>query len=107
MFNIFNEKCAKNELKIPIICGIFAFSSYTDFVSFLLKLCTLDIPQHFKDTLEEIKNDKEEVHRFGILQACMLIKQLSSDCSSTGFHIFSLNNINLVKEIALKLDFIK
>ncbi|KAJ8932190.1 hypothetical protein NQ314_014853 [Rhamnusium bicolor] len=107
-FKNFSKLCKTSNVNVPIIPGIFIIPSYKSFIA-MSKFCDVPLSPSVLTILTKIKNNDIAVKEFGIHHATMLTKNILSDNENLfrGFHIFSLNDLQLVKEVLRRLELFK
>lgn len=70
------------------------------------KLCSVPVPKNILKIVENIKESNETVREFGIAQASEMMKTfLKNRELFGGIHVFSLNNLCLLREVLKRVGF--
>lgn len=97
-FKTLMEQCAKLDINVPIIPGVFPFESLKQLNGFI-NMCKIKVSD---DLLEAVK-DKEKMNKPCMEIVNLLIQDLNSKCHTTHFHFFTLNKLqnvhNLIQQI--------
>ncbi|XP_072391176.1 methylenetetrahydrofolate reductase (NADPH) [Diabrotica undecimpunctata] len=101
-FSTFSQQCHLMGIHVPIIPGVFIISSQRTLTA-MSKFCGVPIPKNILDAVEAIKDDDNDVTNFGVQQATELIDKIfENQHLFAGVHMFSLNNLELVKSVLQK-----
>ncbi|XP_057652590.1 methylenetetrahydrofolate reductase (NADPH) [Diorhabda carinulata] len=103
-FSSFVQRCRDNGITLPIIPGLFIISSYKTLMA-MAKFCGVPIPDSILHIIESNKNDDEAVKQFGIIQAAHLMQKIINNKEYFGgVHVFSLNNLELLRNVLKKVN---
>ncbi|KAJ8917527.1 hypothetical protein NQ315_005576 [Exocentrus adspersus] len=107
-FTSFYKVCKSSGIHLPIVPGVFVISSYKSLIG-ISKICSVTVPADILSIVSKNKHNAETVREFGIHQATELIKSILSDREHCfkGVHIFSLNDLGLVKTVVERLGLFK
>mmetsp|Transcript_8578 Transcript_8578/g.8533 ORF Transcript_8578/g.8533 Transcript_8578/m.8533 type:complete len:515 (+) Transcript_8578:232-1776(+) len=89
VFIEFYHKCREIGINCPIIPGIMPIQSYQGFHR-MTSFCKTKVPQQILDDLEAVKEDEDEVKKYGISLAIKTCKKLAEH-GIEGFHFYTLN----------------
>lgn len=89
IFIDFHQRCRAIGITCPIIPGIMPIQSYPGFHR-MTTFCKTKVPQSILDDLELIKEDEDEVKKYGISLAVKTVKRLL-EFGIEGFHFYTLN----------------
>ncbi|MDX8336133.1 methylenetetrahydrofolate reductase [NAD(P)H] [Candidatus Cetobacterium colombiensis] len=104
-FYTFKEKCDKLNITIPLIPGIIPVTNVKQ-IKKITELCGTTIPPKFQKILDLYKDNPEALKEAGIAYAVeQIIDLLSSGVS--GIHIYTMNKVDIVKEIMNRIEKIK
>lgn len=104
----FIKHCRESGVSLPIIPGIFIISSYKTLIG-MSKFCAVPISPEILSIVSKNKDNNRAVREFGIHHTTQLVKNILADKEHDfrGVHVFSLNDLNLVKEVVKRLGFFK
>ncbi|CAH1117430.1 unnamed protein product [Phaedon cochleariae] len=99
----FVKRCRSKGIHVPITPGIFIISSFKTLKA-MSKFCGISIPQDIFDIVERNKDNEETVREYGIHVATQLAKDILSNRELfEGFHVFTLNNFELLAAVLRRL----
>lgn len=90
IFIKFVNDCKDVGINVPIIPGIFPIPSYTYLVK-MARICNVRVPEIILDTLQQIKDNDDEVHNYGLDLSINMIKEIKASKVTCGFHLFTFN----------------
>ncbi|XP_050510990.1 methylenetetrahydrofolate reductase [Diabrotica virgifera virgifera] len=103
-FLTFSQQCHLMGINVPIIPGVFIISSHRTLTA-MSKFCGVTIPRNIIDAVEAVKGNDDDVAKFGVQHATELIgKIFENQHLFAGVHMFSLNNLELVKSVLQKTN---
>lgn len=104
-FKDFYKRCRQQDIKVPIIPGVYAINSY-DVLKNLMSFCKI-IPQEYLNSMEKYQDDTDLITEYSVNYVSNLITSLLKDeeILIPGVHLFCFNNFILVDQIFKKLDF--
>ncbi|RME57751.1 MAG: methylenetetrahydrofolate reductase [NAD(P)H] [Candidatus Dadabacteria bacterium] len=104
IYNHFIERVRKAGINVPVLPGIMPISNYKQLIRFTT-MCGASVPAWISNKLEQIKDNRESVIKFGIDQAVSLCRDLLKS-GAPGIHLYTLNKSAQVEEIVkiLKKD---
>lgn len=107
-FVAFIKRCRESGVNLPILPGIFIINSYKTLIG-MSKFCAVPISPEVLSVVSSNRDNNEAVREFGIYHTTQLMKNILSDKEHDfrGIHIFSLNDLNLVKEVIQRLGLFK
>ncbi|KAG5865677.1 hypothetical protein JTB14_020628 [Gonioctena quinquepunctata] len=100
----FAKLCRATGISIPIIPGIFIVSSQKSLEA-VSNFCGIGIPQDILDIVKKNQHNPAAIRNFGVFHTTELIKKLMANDEFCGFHMFSLNDLVLLKEVLRGLGF--
>ncbi|XP_025832402.1 methylenetetrahydrofolate reductase 1-like [Agrilus planipennis] len=105
-FQTFQNRCRSFGIEVPIVPGIFAFTSQKSLLK-MSQFCDIMVPQEVSAIVEQNKHNAMSVYNFGIHFTTELIKNLLTAKKDPiiDVHLFTLNNIYAVYEICERLGF--
>lgn len=106
------DDCRNIGIMCPILPGILPIVNYNNFKR-MVGFCKVSVPQYILDDLEDIKDNDEEVLKYGIQLATDMCKKIL-DYGLYGLHFYTLNrddacvkiinNLNLLDNISDKRE---
>lgn len=101
----FSEKCKKFDINILVLPGIYIIDTYEDLMK-MTKFCRVKIPQNVIKSIDNNKDNPEDVHKFGVHHCSELIRKIFDQTNRyiNCVHFFSLNNVSLVQEVCKALN---
>jgi methylenetetrahydrofolate reductase (NADPH) len=105
LFFKFVNDCRKIGIDCPILPGILPIVNYNNFKR-LTKFCKVSVPEYILDDLEKIKDNDEEVSKYGIDLAVKTCQKIL-DTGMKGLHLYTLNRVDSCMKILEKLDLLK
>lgn len=105
LFLKFVDDCRKIGINCPILPGILPIVSYNNFKR-MIGFCKVSVPEYILDDLEKIKDDDEEVSKYGINLAVKMCQKIL-DTGMKGIHLYTLNRVDSCMKILEKLDLLK
>ena len=96
------EDCRKIGIMCPILPGILPIVNYNNFKR-MVGFCNVSVPQNILDDLEAIKDNDEEVAKYGIQLATDMCKKIL-DNGVYGLHFYTLNRDDSCMKIIKNLD---
>lgn len=103
VFIKFVNDCKEIGINVPIIPGILLIPNYASLEK-MSKICNFTVPQSSLDILQSIKDNDDEVSKYGIKLATNIIKDVFASGTTFGFHLFTLNRTSLASELCNKLS---
>ena len=97
--------CRNIGITCPILPGILPIFNYNNFKR-MVGFCKVHVPTYILDKLEEIKNDDEEVAKFGVELATKLCQKLING-GVKGIHFYTLNRDDCTYKILDNLELLK
>ena len=85
----FMERCAKANIKIPIVPGIMPITGYANVVRFC-QGCGADLPRWIRLRLEQLQDDKPALQDFGTSVVTRLCESLLRN-GAPGLHFYTIN----------------
>jgi methylenetetrahydrofolate reductase (NADPH) len=85
----FMERCAKADIKIPIVPGIMPITSYANVVRFC-DGCGAELPRWIRLRLEQLQHDKAALLDFGLSVVTRLCETLLRN-GAPGLHFYTIN----------------
>ncbi|KAN0053415.1 hypothetical protein ACTA71_009865 [Dictyostelium dimigraforme] len=104
IFCEFVEKCRSVGIKCPIIPGIMPIQTYAGFVR-MTTLSKTKVPQYIMDNLEPIKDNDEEVKKYGVRLCVEMSKRLLT-YGVEGLHFYTLNLERSVRKVLKGLELV-
>ncbi|EGG23463.1 methylenetetrahydrofolate reductase [Cavenderia fasciculata] len=105
MFVEFVGKCRAIGINVPIIPGIMPIHTYAGFKR-MTTLSKTVVPQHILDALEPIKDNDEEVKKYGVNLCIEMCKQMVA-AGVDGLHFYTLNLERSVRKVLKGLEMIR
>lgn len=100
-FFTFVEMCQKQGIYIPVIPGILPVSSYKQLEK-MASLCKVEVPETLAKVLEQHKDDKDYIKKYGTEFASNQCIELLQK-GVRGLHFYTLNKADAVSEILSNL----
>lgn len=97
-YKAFYDRCNSAGIQIPILPGIWLFDTYETLRN-CANLCKMKVQDEILVAAEQCKTDCIAMKEYGTNTNAKLIEEFLQDQDAPGVHLFSLNNIGLVKEI--------
>jgi methylenetetrahydrofolate reductase (NADPH) len=85
----FMERCGRAGIDIPVIPGIMPITGFANVVRFCTG-CGADLPRWIRLRLEELQDDKEALHEFGLGVVTRLCETLLRN-GAPGLHFYTIN----------------
>eukprot|EP01132_Coremiostelium_polycephalum_P010947 gene10947-13406_t len=104
LFIAFVKKCRDIGITCPIIPGIMPIHTYAGFKR-MTTLCKTVVPQYINDNLDPIKDNDEEVKKYGVKLCIEMCKRLL-ESGVEGLHFYTLNLERNVRKVLKGLDMI-
>ena len=101
-FYKFRDHAAALNINLPIIPGIFPILNYNQFVH-IRSLAGANIPDRFREKIEECRDKPEELEKYGIEFAIHQIENLLQN-NIAGCHMYCMNRSVPVKKILRELS---
>ncbi|XP_012280951.1 methylenetetrahydrofolate reductase [Orussus abietinus] len=98
VFVDFVKDCTHVGITVPIIPGIFPFSSFKSLMK-MSTMCSVNIPNKMLEDLHPIKEDNAKIRNYGINLAVKLIREIYDTGVTHGFHLYTLNRSEMALEI--------
>jgi methylenetetrahydrofolate reductase (NADH) len=99
----FMERCAKADIKIPIVPGIMPITSHAGITRFTAG-CGADLPRWIRLRLEELQFDRAALHEFGAAVVTRLCETLLKN-GAPGLHFYTINQaeptLRLLRNLAI------
>jgi methylenetetrahydrofolate reductase (NADPH) len=96
-FFTFESAMRKRGVSVPIIPGIMPITNYNQIMRFT-QMCGAKIPEKVARDLEEVRNDQEAVHEYGVAYATQQCKQLIAH-RVPGIHFYTLNKSKATRKV--------
>ena len=93
----FAQRCVDNGIDVPVIPGIMPVTNYNSLCK-MVSLCKVDVPKDFWNKIEQHKDDKDYILKYGIEYASNQCKDLIEN-NVKGLHFYTLNKSCAVNEI--------
>ncbi|CAG9858775.1 unnamed protein product [Phyllotreta striolata] len=104
-FTNFIERCRSAGIRVPVVPGLFIISSYGTLAA-VSKFCGVPVPKTLLETVKRLKENDPAAREFGITEAGEMVKRILANGNSFGgVHVFSLNNLELVREVLGRVGF--
>lgn len=94
----FYTRCKNASIEIPILPGIWLFDTY-ETLNNCANLCKMKVKNEVLEAAKQCKQDCTAMKEYGTSVSSKLVAEFLQDEDIPGVHLFSLNNIPLVKEI--------
>jgi len=104
IFIDFVKKCREAGINVPIIPGLMPIQTYAGFKR-MTTLSKTFVPQEINDALEPIKDNDEEVKKYGVKLCVEMCKKLL-DFGVEGLHFYTLNLERSVRKVLKGLQLI-
>lgn len=101
-YNNFCSRCKSAGIQIPILPGIWLFDTY-ETLSNCANLCKMKVQSEILEAAKKRKEDSVVMKEYGTSINAKLVEEFLQDDNAPGVHLFSLNNIPLVKEILSRI----
>lgn len=98
----FIKRCRDAEITVPILPGLWLFDTYERLHN-CANFCKVKVDAEVWDTVENLKSDPTSLKQYGIELIVKLTRTLIESDEIVGVHLFSLNDLDLVKEIMRSL----
>lgn len=96
-FYDFVQRCKDNDINVPIIPGIMPVTNYNSLCK-MVSLCRVEVPKEMSEKIEQHKDDKDYILKYGIEYASNQCKDLIEN-NVKGLHFYTLNKSCAVNEI--------
>nr|XP_023017155.1 methylenetetrahydrofolate reductase [Leptinotarsa decemlineata] len=97
-FEKFAKLCRNIGISVPVIPGIFIINSFKALTA-MSNFCGVFVPGDILDIVKKNENNKDAVENFGVYHAAEIIKKILQNRDLYGFHVFSLNDFQLLKKV--------
>ncbi|EGC34903.1 methylenetetrahydrofolate reductase [Dictyostelium purpureum] len=104
VFCDFVKKCREVGINCPIIPGIMPIQTYAGFVR-MTTLSKTKVPQYIMDNLEPIKDNDEEVKKYGV-RLCVEMSKRLLEFGVEGLHFYTLNLERSVRKVLKGLELV-
>lgn len=92
-FKSFTEQCAKFDIKVPIIPGLFPFETYKQLTGFI-NLCKIKVSNDLLQSVQSMENLNEPCSE--VIET--LLQRLKNECQTNHVHFFTLNKLDRVQK---------
>ncbi|KYQ90902.1 methylenetetrahydrofolate reductase [Tieghemostelium lacteum] len=105
IFVDFVKKCREAGITVPIVPGLMPIQTYQGFKR-MTTLSKTIVPQYINDNLEPIKDNDEEVKKYGV-KLCIEMCNRLLDAGVDGLHFYTLNLERSVRKVLKGLSLVR
>ncbi|XP_063696341.1 uncharacterized protein LOC134827559 [Culicoides brevitarsis] len=105
VFTKFVQICRKNDIQVPIICGIFIPNSFVG-LQRMQELTRQEVPEDLMNEYRKFEHDEKGFKRLSIQKTVELVEKIFENTKNEGkigVHFFTMNNFELVRDVISQL----
>ena len=103
-YGAFVTACRAKGITVPVVPGIMCLNAYAGFKK-MTHFCRTRVPDALAKSMEEVKDDKESVKKFGVTFGAQMSRELEA-LGAPGLHYYTLNleivTMGILEELGLR-----